>query len=172
MLLTAIALLTASVSYTAGAADAVAQAAVHADIHDRSGAVVGHVNAHAEGKGVTFEISVKGLKPGKHGVHIHSVGKCEAPDFKSAGSHFAFPGQMHGMDNAKGPHLGDMPNLIVKADGAGKLRFHSDLVSMSGGENSLSKAGGTAIVIHDKQDDQKTDPSGASGDRIACGVLF
>lgn len=149
-----------------------ADAPVQADIHDAKGAVVGHVTAKKKGKGVSFDISVKGLTPGMHGVHIHSVGKCEGPAFKSAGGHFALAGQMHGMDNPKGPHLGDMPNLNVKANGTGHMRFTSNLVSMSGAENSLSKPGGTALVIHAKQDDQKTDPSGASGDRIACAVLF
>jgi Cu-Zn family superoxide dismutase len=146
-------------------------ATLTAELHDKTGAVVGHVKATQEKNGVTFDVSVSNFKPGMHGMHIHSVGKCEGPDFKSAGPHFAFPGQMHGMDNAKGPHLGDMPNLNVKPDGKGKMRFHTDLVSLEQGENSLLKQGGTALVIHEKQDDQKTDPSGNSGDRVACAVL-
>ena len=161
--------------FLAAALNQAAQAhepAVNADIHDRSGAKVGHVSAHAEKSGVSFVISVTGLKPGMHGMHIHTNGKCEGPDFKSAGPHFAFAGQRHGMDNPQGPHLGDMPNLNVKADGTAKLRFHSDLVSLGSSPNALNKAGGTALIIHEKQDDQKTDPSGNSGDRIACAVLF
>ena len=143
-----------------------------ADIHDGSGAKVGHISAHAEKGGVSFVVSVPGLKPGMHGMHIHTNGKCEGPDFKSAGPHFAFAGQMHGMDNPQGPHLGDMPNLNVKPDGTAKLHFHSDLVTLGSGPNALNKPEGTALIIHDKQDDQKTDPSGNSGDRIACAVLF
>ena len=141
------------------------------EIHDRTGAKIGEVTVRQEKKGVEIDVKVSGLKPGLHGIHIHSVGKCEGPDFKSAGGHFSYAGQMHGMDNPKGPHIGDMPNLNVKADGMGKLRFHTDLVTLAAGENSLKKAGGTSIIIHEKQDDQKTDPSGASGDRIACAVL-
>ena len=128
--------------------------AINADIHDRSGATVGHVTARAEKNGMTFVITAKGLKPGMHGMHIHANGKCEGPDFKSAGPHFAFAGQMHGMDNPKGPHLGDMPNLNVKPDGTAKLRFHSDLVTLGSSPNALNKSGGTALIIHDKQDDQ------------------
>jgi Cu-Zn family superoxide dismutase len=144
---------------------------VTAELHDKNGAIVGHVKATQEKNGVTFVVSASNLQPGLHGMHIHAVGKCEGPDFKSAGPHFAFSGQMHGMENPKGPHLGDMPNLNVKPDGKAKLRFHTDLVTLEQGENSLMKQGGTALVIHEKQDDQKTDPSGNSGNRIACAVL-
>lgn len=145
---------------------------VTAEIHDKTGATLGHVKVYREGKGVTFQVEVTGMKPGLHGIHVHSVGKCEGPDFKSSGSHFAFTGQMHGMDNPKGPHLGDMPNLNVKANGKGKMKFRTDLVTLQDAENSLRKPGGTSLIIHDKQDDQKTDPSGGSGDRVACAVLF
>jgi Cu-Zn family superoxide dismutase len=145
---------------------------VNADLHDKTGAVVGHVTVKPHKKGVSFLVTVKGLPPGMHGLHIHSVGKCDGPDFKSAGSHFALPGQMHGMENPKGPHIGDMPNLNVKADGAATLSFSTDTVTLVGtSDNSLHRTGGTALVIHEGQDDQKTDPSGNSGARIACAVL-
>jgi Cu-Zn family superoxide dismutase len=146
-------------------------AQLSADIHDATGATVGHVSVKQEAKGVTFTIAVKGLPPGLHGVHIHSVGKCDGPDFKSAGGHFAYPGQQHGLDNPKGPHLGDMPNLNVKADGTGSLKFHTDIVTLATGDNSLLKTDGSALIIHAGQDDQKTDPSGNSGNRVACAVL-
>jgi Cu-Zn family superoxide dismutase len=162
-------LLISMISAAAQAADA--PASIDADIHDATGATVGHVNAVQAKKGVSFIVTAKGLQPGLHGIHIHSVGRCDAPDFKTAGGHFAYPGQMHGFENPKGPHLGDIPNLNINADGTGYMKFHTDLVTLKSGDNSLLKAGGTSIIIHASQDDQKTDPSGNSGGRIACAVL-
>lgn len=142
------------------------------EFHDKTGAVVGKLKVEQKGSGVVFNVELTGMKPGAHGIHIHSVGKCEGPDFKSSGTHLSLQGQQHGMENPKGPHLGDMPNIHVKHDGNGKLKFFSKLVTLHDGENSLRKSGGTSIIVHEKSDDQKTDPSGNSGDRIACAVIF
>ena len=123
-------------------------------------------------KSVQISLKVEGMEPGKHGVHFHETGKCEAPDFESAGAHFNPEDSKHGMDNDNGPHAGDLPNIEVAEDGTGELEYTADNVSLLTDEdNSLMDEDGTALVIHEKEDDGKTDPSGDSGDRIACGAL-
>ncbi len=107
-----------------------------------------------------------GLKPGAHGLHLHTVGKCDAPDFKTAGPHWNPTMKMHGRDNPAGAHSGDLPNLVIGADGRGSVS-----ADVPGDFAMLMDADGAAIVIHADPDDYKTDPSGNSGGRIACGVL-
>jgi superoxide dismutase, Cu-Zn family len=121
--------------------------------------------------GVKISVQVKGLTPGRHGIHIHTTGKCEGFDFASAGGHFNPENKQHGAQNPQGPHAGDLPNLVVAADGVGTLEYVDKLVSLASGSNSLFKTDGTAIVIHAAEDDEKTDPAGNSGARIACGVI-
>jgi Cu-Zn family superoxide dismutase len=99
------------------------------------------------------------------------VPKCEGPDFKSAGPHFNPEGKKHGFDSPDGHHAGDMKNFTVGADGKVKTELEDSDVTLKDGPHSLLSNGGTAIVIHAKADDYKTDPSGNSGDRIACGVI-
>ncbi len=117
-----------------------------------------------------LKVEVVGLPAGSHGAHLHTVGKCDAPDFTTAGGHLNPMGKMHGSDNPQGPHLGDLPNVMVGADGKGMLT-----VALTGTAAELTPAlfdaDGTAVVIHATADDYRTDPSGNSGGRIACGVL-
>ncbi|MBB6729898.1 superoxide dismutase family protein [Cohnella zeiphila] len=121
---------------------------------------------------VKIHLEAKGLPPGVHGFHIHETGKCEPPDFASAGEHFNTTHKQHGFYNPKGFHVGDLPNIQVAADGTVKADIESKNVTLKKGEaNSLLKKGGTSIVIHEKADDYVTDPSGNSGNRIACGVI-
>jgi Cu-Zn family superoxide dismutase len=120
---------------------------------------------------VHLVVDVAGLKPGRHGIHLHAVGTCTAPDFKSAGGHFNPSGKVHGRSNPAGHHGGDLPNLDVAADGRGHLDATLDGVSMGGGPDSILHEGGTALVIHADPDDEATDPAGNSGARIACGVV-
>lgn len=116
--------------------------------------------------GVQTSVSVSGLTPGAHGMHIHEAGQCKTPDFKSAGGHFNPSHKKHGKQNPQGAHMGDLPNLMVAKNGVGNLTFMiSDLALRR------IDSGKTAIVIHAAGDDGKTDPSGNSGDRIACGVI-
>lgn len=111
------------------------------------------------------------LPPGQHALHVHAVGKCEAPDFKSAGPHFNPEGKKHGTQNPEGPHAGDLPNFEVSADGRAKTSVLATRVLLSDGTNSLFQANGTSLVIHEKPDDNLNDPAGNAGTRIACGVV-
>ncbi len=122
--------------------------------------------------GVQVRLDVRNLQPGRHAFHIHQFARCEPPTFASAGPHFNPDGKKHGLENPEGPHAGDMDNFTVSADGTAKVTFTDDRVSLRNGPGSVFTAGGTALVIHAKADDMKTDPSGDSGDRIACGEIL
>lgn len=149
------------------------QGAAKAVIHDATGKQVGHATLKPGSQGVTLvEVTVTGLPAGTHAVHIHEVGKCEAPDFKSAGGHFNPSGKHHGHQNPQGAHAGDLPNLVVGKDGKGKLSWVTrDMTLAEGTENSIFHSGGTAVVIHAQPDDNMSDPAGNAGGRIACGVV-
>lgn len=139
-------------------------------LRSANGAPAGTVVLVAAGDTVTINVTVIGLPKGIHGLHLHTLGSCAAPDFKSAGAHLNPHGMQHGTANPAGSHLGDLPNLVTNGFGAGtvtaKLRDSRNAV-----EAALFDADGTAIVIHADPDDDKTDPSGNSGARIACAVL-
>ena len=142
-----------------------------ADLVDAKGASVGTAVFTQKAKGVELDLNVSGLTPGQHGFHIHNVGKCDAPDFASAGPHFNPEGKQHGWDNPQGHHMGDLQNLTVGADGKAHVRVMVPGVTLGEGPNSLFHEGGTALVIHAKPDDGKSDPAGNAGPRVACGVI-
>lgn len=142
-----------------------------AELHNNQGELVGLVSIGESRDGVRIVAHVHNLPPGYHGLHIHEVGKCDAPDFKSAGEHFNPYGAQHGLKDPKGRHAGDLPNLLVAPDGTGVLVAYAPLVTLRSGGNSLFHEGGTSFVVHSQLDDQLTDPSGNSGDRLACGVV-
>ena len=142
-----------------------------ATLRDASGATVGTAGFAQHDNSVRIEVKVNGLPAGAHGVHLHEVGSCTAPDFTSAGGHYNPAQKHHGLSNPAGPHAGDMPNLTVGADGSGELEISDDRVTLNDGPNSLFDADGTALVVHAGPDDQMSDPSGNSGARVACGVV-
>jgi len=143
-----------------------------AAIKDAKGQSVGQAKFRAVGGGVEMSATVEHLSPGVHAIHIHDVGKCEAPGFTTAGGHFNPANKKHGMQNPEGHHAGDMPNLTVNAKGRGTFKTTIEGVTLAGdGATSLFHAGGTAVVIHEKEDDMKTDPAGNAGARIACGMI-
>jgi Cu-Zn family superoxide dismutase len=142
-----------------------------ADLLNAKGAPVGTATFSEKSNGVQLDLKASNLAPGLHGFHIHAVGRCEAPDFKSAGPHFNPEGKQHGWDNPQGHHLGDLQNLNVGPDGKANVRILVPGVTLGAGPKSLFHEGGTSLVIHEKPDDGKTDPAGNAGPRIACGVI-
>ena len=135
------------------------------------GALLGSVMVSEDPGGLVMNVSAIAMPPGVHGIHLHEKGLCEGPKFASAGAHWNPGAKQHGRDNLAGPHAGDLANLTVAADGSAKVSIPVAGVKTASGAMMLADADGTALVIHAKPDDYKTDPSGDSGDRIACAVL-
>jgi len=152
---------------------AAAPTSAHADIVNAQGTTIGTAKITATAQGVKISVKVSQLTPGEHGIHIHTVGKCEGPAFTSAGGHFNPTSAHHGIHNAQDPHphLGDLMNLVVGQNGKANATFIANGVTLGDDANSLFHDGGTSLVIHAKADDLMSDPSGNSGDRIACGVI-
>jgi Cu-Zn family superoxide dismutase len=160
-----------------GSGAAAAQHAAHpggasTSMRNAQGQMVGDAAAARNGNVIKVRVTVRGFTPGTYGVHLHQVGRCDAPDFASAGAHWNPAGRQHGRLNPQGPHLGDLPNLEVRPNGAGRIDFDVPVpAGTEAGVNPLHDADGTSVVIHAAVDDERTDPSGNSGARIACGVL-
>jgi Cu-Zn family superoxide dismutase len=136
-------------------------------LQNANGVAVGRATATEVAGGMRFTLDAMALPPGTHGTHIHMTGRCDAPDFTTAGGHWNPTGAKHGSMNPQGPHEGDLPNLIVGTDGRGTIGITIPGATMAG----LLDADGAAFVVHAGADDLMTDPSGNSGGRIACGVF-
>lgn len=143
---------------------------VRAQLLSATGETRGDVVAEATTQGLKLTVNGSGLPAGAHGVHIHTTGRCDAPDFASAGGHWNPAARQHGTQNPQGPHAGDLPNLLIGTDGRGSFTvdLHGAKLDGNGG---LMDADGAAFVVHAGPDDMMTDPAGNSGGRIACGVF-
>ena len=167
----AVVALVLTVSGTMAGAEQVRKAA-KAQIKDAKGQVVGTASFKAAKGGVALSVKAMNLSPGVHAIHVHDVGKCEAPGFTTAGPHFNPEHKQHGMMNPAGHHAGDMPNFTIAKNGKGTFKTTLQGVTLGGSDaNSLFHSGGTAVVIHEKEDDMKSDPAGNAGARLACGVI-
>ena len=175
-LLPALAAIAVIVMLGAGAATGLATPHARGTFVDANGATIGWVRLVEDGGGVVHvNVHVTGLTPGLHGIHIHAIGAC-GPTFAAAGGHYNPLGRQHGLYNPVGAHAGDLPNLIVNAEGVGHLDATTQGVTISDGPTTLfdSTAGavGSAFIIHANEDDQLTDATnGNSGARIACAVI-
>lgn len=121
--------------------------------------------------GVLIDINVSGLPPGAHALHIHETGKCDAPDFKSAGDHYNPTGTKHGFVTSREHHAGDMPNQFVQADGVLQAQVLNPQVTLHTGKAALFDADGSALIIHAGADDYASQPAGEAGNRLACAMI-
>ncbi len=144
---------------------------IEVPLKDGSGSEVGIAMITETKHGVEIEIDARGLPPGEHGFHVHERGDCAGPSFETAGGHYNPSMKEHGKKVKAGPHLGDFQNLKVKKDGTHKTKVKSKNLTLRAGAHSLRKEMGTALIIHEKADDYKSQPSGDAGARLVCGVI-
>lgn len=140
-------------------------------LKDGTGKALGTAVISPAKQGVSIALNLHDLTPGEHAIHIHAVAKCEGPAFTTAGGHFNPDMKKHGLQNPDGPHAGDMNNFTATAKGTAKATVTDTRVDMGDDAHSIFANGGTALVVHAKADDMKTDPAGAAGDRIGCGTI-
>ncbi|WP_164667472.1 superoxide dismutase family protein [Virgibacillus doumboii] len=145
---------------------------VEVTLYNKDKEEVGTATIRQVHNGTSVALEASNLPPGTHGFHIHEKGVCEPPNFKSAGGHFNPTNAKHGFNHPEGPHAGDLPNIVANASGRVNTQGAADMVTLvKGKKNSLLGGDGTALIIHSKADDYKSQPSGAAGERIACGVI-
>jgi Cu-Zn family superoxide dismutase len=141
------------------------------DIKNPDGDSLGQAILEEKAEGLNVGLDLKGLEPGPHGIHFHETGKCEPPDFESAGDHYNPEDKDHGLMNSEGAHAGDLPNIVAEADGTVLTEFMAPGVTLKEGKTTLFIKEGTSLVIHEKADDGMSQPAGDAGKRIGCGVI-
>lgn len=139
---------------------------------DTSGRAIGQARLQETPHGVLLMLELRNATPGVHAVHIHAVGRCDAPSFTSAGDHFAPDRRSHGFLNPGGPHAGDLPNIYIPTSTELSLEYLIPGVTLGAGPRSLLDADGSALVMHSGKDDYASDPAGGAGDRLACGSIM
>lgn len=144
---------------------------IEIEMFNPDGDVLGTAKLKEQPDAVEIKLTLEGLTPGLHGIHVHEYPKCEGPDFKSAGSHLDPEGKQHGLMNPEGAHLGDLPNLSADGDGVVDLKLMLPAATLYDGKNSILKEEGTSLIIHSGQDDGVSQPAGNAGERVACGKI-
>lgn len=144
---------------------------ISVDMYNSSGDMVGTAKLSEHKDGVQIKLTLEGLEPGFHGVHVHEYAKCEGSDFKSAGNHFDPEGKEHGLMHPDGPHLGDLPNIEADSGGLVDAELMLADATLLDGKKSLLKKDGTSLIITERQDDGVSQPGGDSGARIICGEI-
>jgi|SRR5690625_2009145 len=144
---------------------------IETDIINGDYDTIGKATISEDPEGVKVEVSVEGLEPGFHGIHIHEFPKCEGPTFETAGNHWNIDDSKHGLMHPEGHHIGDMPNLEIGSDGSATFEYVISEATLKDGRGSIFSDGGKAIIIHDGVDDGVSQPAGDSGTRIACGII-
>lgn len=163
-----LAIVTATGVYAFAQDGVVSKPALSADMINMNGQPAGKATVTEVAKGVIIRVEATGMSPGWHGVHVHSVGLCDADkDFEDAGPHAGHEGNIHGFMNVNADHTGDLPNLWVHPDGTGQAEFFTTMLSVQ----TIQDNDGSAILIHAEPDDYSSQPAGNSGDRVACGVI-
>ena len=163
-----------ALAFISGASGAWADAGERAmsTIINQAGETIGEATYEQGPKGVVVYIKVSGLTPGRHGMHFHAAGKCEGGEkFKTAAGHIDPAKKPHGFLHPEGPHEGNLPNLIVAADGTAEVELYTSLVSISDGSAALLASDGSTLIIHENPDDHSTQPIGGAGGRVACGLV-
>lgn len=167
-----LALSLASLSCATAGAGPSSPADITVRLHASDGRAVGTAALHQSSQTVTIRFRLMDLPAGPHGAHVHAVGRCDPPGFTTAGGHLNPMQRKHGRRSPDGWHLGDVANIIVAADGRADTTVTvTDATLATGSRSLLGPEGSTALVLHEKADDEMTDPSGNAGARIACGVI-
>lgn len=157
---------------TAGATLAATPPRVTATMRDLAGRELGTLSLAQAGDAIAVSGHLTGLAPGEHAIHLHATGRCEGPDFKSAGTHWNPTGVDHGSESATGPHFGDLRNISTDADSMAMVQDTTPGGTLSGtGAEALLDADGAAVIIHSGSDDYRSQPSGNAGTPVACGVV-
>jgi Cu-Zn family superoxide dismutase len=138
---------------------------------DARGSQIGLGTLTQVDRGLLITAELSGLPPGEHAFHVHQTGRCDPPSFQSAGDHYAPQGGQHGFLASGGPHAGDLPNRRVTEGGRVNIEEFTSFVTLTGGDSPLLDRDGSALILHARADDYRSQPSGDAGDRIACAVV-